>query len=173
LASSPDGHLPDQSVELRNLPSIPSSAGSKNCTQPTLLVRGAGEPEEEKGNTKNEVKSPHLHLGVATGVFAVTIVLLYFCVNATVDNISALSQHRLSETFVGLILLPIPNCNFAPISLAFDDSLEQTMKYTVGRSIQTALLVEPMVVLLAWWTGVSDVPRPVGVKVSCTLQYIL
>jgi Ca2+:H+ antiporter len=113
--------------------------------------------QKRKKETPKTKQIPASTLRRGTAVFAVTIVLLYFCVNATVDSISALTQHRLSETFVGLILLPIPNCDFAPISLAFDDSLEQTMKYTVGRSIQTALLVEPMVVLLAWWTGVSDV----------------
>ncbi|KAK7700030.1 hypothetical protein SLS64_011256 [Diaporthe eres] len=73
-------------------------------------------------------------------------------------HISALTeQTSLTDTFVGLILLPIPNCDFAPISLAVDDQLEQIMKYTVGRSIQTALLVEPAVVLLAWGLRIPDV----------------
>ncbi len=31
------------------------------------------------------------------------------------------------------------------------------MKYTVGRSIQIALLVEPLVVLMAWGMGVGGV----------------
>jgi Ca2+:H+ antiporter len=39
--------------------------------------------------------------------------------------------------------------------LAIDDHAEQTMKYTVGRSIQTALLVEPLAVLTAWWMRVQ------------------
>jgi Ca2+:H+ antiporter len=51
----------------------------------------------------------------------------------------------------------MPNCDFAPISLAVDDRVEQTMNYTVGRSIQTALLVEPAVVLLAWIMQVQNV----------------
>lgn len=105
-----------------------------------------------------EIHGPQLHLAVALVVFAACIVSLYFCLNAVVDSINTLTQRTsLSETFVGLILLPIPNCDFAPISLAVDDRLEQTMKYTVGRSIQTALLVEPFVILLAWWMGVPGV----------------
>ena len=105
-----------------------------------------------------EVHEPHLRFSVATVVFVVSIVLLYLCIDATVDSISALTeQTSLTPLFVGLVLLPIPNCDFAPISLAADDFLEQTMRYTVGRSVQTALLVEPLVVLLAWWTGVADV----------------
>ncbi|KKY37611.1 putative calcium proton exchanger [Diaporthe ampelina] len=106
----------------------------------------------------NQILGPQLDLPVAAALFAASIVLLYFCIDATVDSISALTeQTSLTDTFVGLILLPIPNCDFAPISLAVDDQLEQTMKYTVGRSIQTALLVEPAVVLLAWGLRIPDV----------------
>ena len=113
---------------------------------------------EDPGLDKNEIRGPQLDLPVAAALFAASIVLLYFCIDATVNSISALTeQTALTQTFVGLILLPIPNCDFAPISLAVDDQLEQTMKYTVGRSIQTALLVEPLVVLLAWGMHVPDV----------------
>ncbi|KAG6367369.1 hypothetical protein INS49_001558 [Diaporthe citri] len=106
----------------------------------------------------DEIHGPQLDLPVAAALFAASIVLLYFCIDATVNSISALTeQTSLTDTFVGLILLPIPNCDFAPISLAVDDQLEQTMKYTVGRSIQTALLVEPAVVLLAWCLSIPDV----------------
>ncbi|KAK4445457.1 vacuolar calcium ion transporter [Podospora aff. communis PSN243] len=106
----------------------------------------------------DEIRGPQLLFPVALFVFAASIVLLYLCIDATVDSIEALTEQTpLTPMFIGLILLPIPNCDFAPISLAVDNFLEQTMRYTVGRSIQTALLVEPLVVLLAWWTGVGDV----------------
>ncbi len=59
--------------------------------------------------------------------------------------------------FVELVLLLIPNCDFALISLAVDYFLEQTMRHKVGRSFQTAQLIEPLVVLLAWWLGIGDV----------------
>lgn len=116
----------------------------------------AAAPDGNKDH--EEILGPQLDLPVAAALFAASIVLLYFCIDATVNSISALTeQTSLTDTFVGLILLPIPNCDFAPISLAVDDQLEQTMKYTVGRSIQTALLVEPAVVLLAWGLSIPDV----------------
>ncbi|KAM7200362.1 putative calcium proton exchanger [Naviculisporaceae sp. PSN 640] len=105
----------------------------------------------------HEIKGPQLAFPVAIFVFCVAIVLLYFCIDATIDSIEALTEAtNLTPTFIGLVLLPIPNLDFAPISLAVDNYLEQTMRYTVGRSIQTALLVEPFVVLLSWWTGVGS-----------------
>jgi len=100
-----------------------------------------------------EILGPQLHLAVATAVFAAAAVLLFLCIDATVDSLSAMTgedQAGLSPTFVGLILLPVPNYDFAAVSLAADDYLGQAFKYTVGRSIQTALLVLPLVVLMAW-----------------------
>lgn len=145
---------------------IPSPS-RKNAASPRLLPviqsprpvstqSEAATPKRDRDD--NLVLGPQLDLPVAAALFATSIVLLYFCIDATVNSISALTeQTSLTDTFVGLILLPIPNCDFAPISLAVDDQLEQTMKYTVGRSIQTALLVEPAVVLLAWGLSIPDV----------------
>jgi len=99
----------------------------------------------------DEITGPQLHLAVATLVFVATVGLLFLCINATVDSLSILTgEAGLSPTFVGLILLPVPNYDFAAVSLAADDYLGQAVKYTVGRSIQTALLVLPLVVLMGW-----------------------
>ena len=136
-------------------PPLPSTIPSEPhpSTWASRLDRHTGKPY-----TANEIRGPQLLFPVAVLVFTTCIVLLYFCIDATVDSIASLTEETpLTPMFIGLILLPIPNCDFAPISLAVDNFLEQTMRYTVGRSIQTALLVEPLVVLLGWWTGVGDV----------------
>jgi Ca2+:H+ antiporter len=152
-ASSVQTALPAVELDIRqNGSNLPSSVDSQDLPKPIFPVQDVVEPK------KTKILGPHLRFDVAVFVFVVTIVLLFFCIDGMVNSVSALMKNKaLSETFVGMILLPIPNCDFAPISLAVDDSLEQTMKYTVGRSIQTALLVEPMVVLIAWWINVSDV----------------
>ncbi|KUI56148.1 Vacuolar calcium ion transporter [Cytospora mali] len=101
---------------------------------------------------------PTLHLGVALAVFLATTVLLYFCVDYVVNSIDTLtSKSGLSTTFVGVILLPILNCDFTPVISAICDEMNATMDYTVGKSIQTALLVTPLTVLLAWWLGIEGV----------------
>lgn len=138
----------------------PRSVSFIHSPRPPLnhIQSGDAAADEDENVVDEEIHGPQLDLPVAAALFAASIVLLYFCIDATVNSISALTeQTSLTDTFVGLILLPIPNCDFAPISLAVDDQLEQTMKYTVGRSIQTALLVEPAVVLLAWGLRIPDV----------------
>lgn len=166
---SPNGHLPNnrlmneryatQANHLAVPPDPERAAGRggdrRSCdseSQPTLWASRVNRQD------RNEVHGPQLHFATAIILFAVTIVLLYLCIDATVDSVTALTEQTpLTPMFVGLILLPIPNCDFAPISLAVDNFLEQTMRYTVGRSVQTALLVEPLVVLIAWWAGIGDV----------------
>ncbi|KAI4600686.1 hypothetical protein KJ359_012848 [Pestalotiopsis sp. 9143b] len=72
-------------------------------------------------------------------------------------NIQALSQGaNLSHTFIGLILLPIPNCDFSPIANAIEDQLDNTMSYTIGKCLQTALFITPLTVLIAWGMGVDE-----------------
>lgn len=138
-----------------------SSAAASAIQSATINGMSVGKPPSRRRNMEKddkEIHGPQLDLPVAALLFTATIASLYFCIDGTINSISALTENTpLGDTFVGLILLPIPNCDFAPISLAIDDQLEQTMKYTVGRSIQTALLVEPFVVLLAWGLHVPDV----------------
>lgn len=92
------------------------------------------------------------------------------------NSISAgvLTEHTsLTDTLAGLILLPVPKGDLAAISLVVDDELEQTVGYTVGRSIQTALLVEPAVVLLGRGLRIPDVIVFHGLEVVSVLTIIL
>jgi Ca2+:H+ antiporter len=72
----------------------------------------------------DEILSPQLAFPVALALFVATIILLFFCIDATVSSLSALTEDSgagLSSTFVGLILLPVPNYDFAAVSLASED----------------------------------------------------
>ncbi|KAK3317354.1 hypothetical protein B0T19DRAFT_362731, partial [Cercophora scortea] len=107
----------------------------------------------EEQNTK-----PRLHLAVALFVFVTTTVLLYFAVDFVVGSIDALtSQTPIPKTFVSIILLPIPNCDFAAIKLAVNDRLDDAMDCTIGKCLQSALFVTPLAVLIAWGLGVEGV----------------
>lgn len=116
-------------------------------------------PDDDDDDLNKEADGcPELDFWVALFTFLATTVLLYFCVDYVINSIDALtSGTELSLTFVGLILLPILNCDFTPIINAMKNDMNATMDYTVGRSIQTALLVTPFTVLLAWWLGIEGV----------------
>lgn len=159
--ADPEPSTPTKLVKMRTLE--PPSPRKRRSSIASSRPHSPRPDSTGDGPSDYEIQGPQLDLPVVAICFCATIVLLYFCIDATVDSISALTaQTSLTPTFVGLILLPIPNCDFAPISLAVDDQLEQTMRYTVGRSIQTALLVERLVVLLAWGMHVPDVTLAFG-----------
>ncbi|KAH8886245.1 hypothetical protein GQ53DRAFT_875977 [Thozetella sp. PMI_491] len=112
-------------------------------------------PAQEDDEIREE---PKLHFLIAVTLFATTTILLYFCIDFVVNSIDALTAEAgISKTFVGLILLPLPNCDFSPIFHALKDDMDVTVTYTIGKCLQTALLVTPMVVLLSWGMSVPDI----------------
>ncbi|KAL3952940.1 hypothetical protein ACCO45_012883 [Purpureocillium lilacinum] len=103
-------------------------------------------------------EGPQLRFSVAVAIVVMTTTLLYFHIDFTVKSIDALTTDaHLSKTFVGLILFPLSSCDYVPMALAMKDKLCHTVTSTVGKSIQTALLVTPTIVLLAWCLGVDQV----------------
>ena len=91
-------------------------------------------------------------------LFVLTTVLLYFSIDFMVNSIDALTTTAgVSKTFVALILLPLPNCDLSAIAHAMKDDMDATVTYTVGKCLQTALLVTPLCVLLSWGLGVEDI----------------
>lgn len=131
--------------------------GEGNNTRVREVLEGGG-PGDEDTEDEDEEAEPELDIRVALLTFVATTALLYFCVDYVVGSIDALTSGTgVPATFVGLVLLPVLNCDFTPIISAVHDDMNATMDYMVGRSIQTALLVTPFTVLLAWWLGIEGV----------------
>lgn len=102
----------------------------------------------------DDEEDPEPSFPVAIVLFMVCAVPLYFCTDNVINSISGLTEPAgLSPTFVGLILLPIPNCDVAPILVAIKGRMDSAMAGTVVKSVQTALFVFPFLVLLSWWLG--------------------
>lgn len=73
------------------------------------------------------------------------------------DAITA-SGH-ISKTFVGLILLPIVGNaaeHATAVTVAIKDKMDLAIGVAIGSSMQIALLVLPLVVVLGWILGVND-----------------
>ncbi|KAL7962363.1 hypothetical protein V8C34DRAFT_325230 [Trichoderma compactum] len=64
---------------------------------------------------------------------------------------------QLSRTFIGLVLLPIPNCDPYAIYLAIKDEVDHVITCTIGKCIQTALCITPFITLLALWLDIQGV----------------
>lgn len=107
--------------------------------------------------TSANERKPKLHLVVAITLFIITAGLLAACVEFTVQSIDELtSQAKISQTFVGLVLVPIPNCDLAPISHALEGDFQKSIDLTIGKCLQTTLFVYPLCVVIGWGLGIED-----------------
>ena len=120
-------------------------------TASAVKGQGTQEPAVIKAPKDLEEPGPRLATSVMLLYLASTVVLTTFCTKFAVDSIDKLSQDAdISKTFIGLILLPILNNDTAPIRHAIKDNLPQTMNFTIGKCLQTALFVTPLMVFVAW-----------------------
>ena len=88
-----------------------------------------------------------LVLLISTGLVAVCAEFLVSSINYLVDNTSV------SEVFVGLIILPIVGNaaeHVTAVTVASKNKMDLAIGVAVGSSIQIALFVTPVIVLLGW-----------------------
>lgn len=97
-----------------------------------------------------------ISIRVASAIFVVTTALLYFCVEIVVNSLQELERDGLGiGAFTGFILIPILNCDVAAVKQA-GRSMDLMLMYTIGKCIQSALLVAPFLIVVSWGIGIDD-----------------
>lgn len=96
---------------------------------------------------------PMKSIRVASAVFVVATVLLYLCVDFVVNSVQELGKEL--GMFTGFVLIPILNCDLAAVEQA-GRSMDLMLMFTVGKCVQSALLVAPLLVVVAWGMGADD-----------------
>lgn len=116
------------------------------------LAVAASRDAKQKADDENISRTTALCLLlISTGLVAV-------CAEFMVDSISAVvsGNSGLSETFIGLIILPIVGNaaeHVTAVTVASKNKMDLAIGVAVGSSIQIALFVTPFVVLLGWCMG--------------------
>ncbi|PYI17184.1 sodium/calcium transporter [Aspergillus japonicus CBS 114.51] len=110
------------------------------------------EPDDEE--------QPQLSIWVAVLTLVISTVFVALCAEFMVDSIDALTQTgNISETFVGLILLPIVGNaaeHATAVTVACKDKMDLAIGVAVGSSMQIALLVLPLIIVIGWGMGNDD-----------------
>lgn len=136
----------------------PRSPVTKRPAKDTSSAEQDSVSQKSESGKEAEVVEARLHLLTAVLLLACGSTLLYFHVEYAVQSLEeVIKSLNLTKTFIGLIIFPLANCDYAPILLATDGKLAQTITQTVGKSIQTALLVMPSIVCLAWIWHLDEV----------------
>lgn len=111
-------------------------------------------------NDEDEAEEPQLSFPVAVATLTVSTVVIAFCAEFMVDSIDAVTKSGgLSEEFVGLILLPIVGNaaeHATAVTVAIKDKMDLAIGVAVGSSMQVALFLIPLLVVIGWGMGLSD-----------------
>ena len=102
-------------------------------------------------------EEPTLHIWVAGGLLVISTILVGVTSEWLVDSLDGFtSQYGVSKTFVGLILLPIVSNaaeHVTAVVAARRNAVDLAMGVAVGSSIQIALFVLPLLVVIGWIAG--------------------
>ena len=137
---------------------IPEIAGPLNMA-PHVAEKGehsiSDKPEDD-----DPAETPELSKLTALATLVISTALVALCAEGMVDSIDAITEGGgISRTFVGLILLPIVGNaaeHATAVTVAMKDKMDLSIGVAVGSSMQIALLVIPLMVILGWILGKED-----------------
>ncbi|KAI9316187.1 calcium/proton exchanger [Dichotomocladium elegans] len=102
----------------------------------------------------DENEMPQMPFWMAIVFLLIVTALVAVCAEFLVSAIEdVVEQWHISETFVGLILLPIVGNaaeHVTAITVAYKNKMDLALGVAVGSSMQIALLVTPLMVIIGW-----------------------
>ncbi|KAK3906881.1 Sodium/calcium exchanger protein-domain-containing protein [Staphylotrichum tortipilum] len=121
----------------------------------SLEARAEGEEEGE-----DDGEEPQLHFIVAVATLAISTAFIALCAEFMVDSISAVTAGgAVSAEFVGLILLPLVGNaaeHATAVTVAIKDKMDLAIGVAVGSSMQVALFIIPLLVIIGWGMGMDE-----------------
>lgn len=107
----------------------------------------------------DEIESKHLSRTSAVLLLLVSTALVALCADFLVDSIDYLVENTgVSQAFIGLIVLPIVGNaaeHVTAVTVASKNKMDLAIGVALGSSIQIALFVTPVIVLLGWCIDVN------------------
>ncbi|KAK3329912.1 vacuolar calcium ion transporter [Apodospora peruviana] len=112
-------------------------------------------PNTSPNNSEAEPSKPQTSMTTAILLLLVSTGLVAVCAEFMIDSIDDIvsSQSGISEAFIGLILLPVVGNaaeHVTAVTVALKNKMDLAIGVALGSSIQIALFVTPLVVLLGW-----------------------
>ena len=156
LYSEPSQKVPKKSMNVKRGETtmrLAELSWPANIGSPVVPHR---EPENLESDEGYESNRPRLPLKLVALLLVVFTTLLGFNTAFATDSLDGLVEATgLSRTFIGIVLLPLLSNDITVIKPAIKDQMDLCILLTVGKCIQTTLLVIPFTVLLGWIIGVD------------------
>ncbi|KAI0017183.1 Sodium/calcium exchanger protein-domain-containing protein [Xylariomycetidae sp. FL0641] len=132
--------------------SAPAAHNRDEDGKPCAIRSSLDEEEDEE-------EEPQLHFWVALAQLLISTVIIAVCSEGMVSGIEYITAEGVSEEFVGLILLPIVGnaCEHATaVTVAIKDKMDLAIGVAIGSSMQVALFLIPLLVIIGWGIGNED-----------------
>ncbi|VUC37726.1 unnamed protein product [Clonostachys rosea] len=148
-----------------SLPIIPTEKnkiqddGPRAPRRTEVAIDGSVDDEEDTADEQraDEVEEEYLTRTPAIILLILSTGLVALCAEFLLGSIEEVTQSSpLSEVFIGLIVLPIIGNaaeHITSITVAMKNKMDLAIGVTVGSSIQIALCITPLVVMLGWAMG--------------------
>ena len=124
------------------------------------IFEGSGDEVQgtvDEGDAEEEGEDPQYSTQFATGLLALTTVMISFLSEFLVDTLEPAAKHwGLSTAFISVILLPIVGNaaeHATAIIMAYKGKMDIALGVAVGSSIQIALFAVPALVLASYAVG--------------------
>lgn len=145
------GHcLPSSQTDNEKMRSLLTTPPRKNLQNEAAVA----------GQEDDEGEEPQLHFYVAVATLTISTVIIALCAEFMVDGISAVTAGgAVSAEFVGLILLPIVGNaaeHATAVTVAIKDKMDLAIGVAVGSSMQVALFIIPLLVIIGWGMGMDE-----------------
>lgn len=145
----PEGAIAKSLAKAGGIGAGPGRAHLQNRPPNDELINITAHEEEPE-----EPEEAQLHIAVSWATLAISTAIIGLCSEFMVDGISSITASgTISVEFVGLILLPIVGNaaeHATAVTVACKDKMDLAIGVAVGSSMQIALLVIPLSVVIGW-----------------------
>ncbi|KAI0409989.1 Sodium/calcium exchanger protein-domain-containing protein [Xylaria palmicola] len=151
------GPVPRVKFGIRRTNSLPDKLNHQHQFRPPGALFPAQIPPSTLTNEPGEVVEAHeddLSRPAAIVMLLITTALVATCAEFLVDSIEdVVASSSLKEIFIGLIILPIVGNaaeHVTAVTVAMKNKMDLAIGVAIGSSIQIALFITPLVVILGW-----------------------
>lgn len=147
-----------RAVPLRRSKSLPEQMG-REPSQASMNNRPAVSPQAAMALNENDQddESPDMSIKAAIFMLLISTGLVAVCADFMSDAIEPMVETSgISQAFIGLIILPIVGNaaeHVTAVTVAMKNKMDLAIGIAVGSSIQIAIFITPVIVILGWIMG--------------------
>ncbi|KAF2812767.1 calcium/proton exchanger [Mytilinidion resinicola] len=148
---------PSKRVEKRN-GNLDKGTSSRTIVKIGAITAASAVGTAQINFTREEdIEESQLTLSGALIPLGISTTLIAFCSEFMVNSIQSITEgDKVSAVFVGLILIPIVGNaaeHATAVTMAIKDQMDLAISVAVGSSMQIALFILPLIVIVGWVAG--------------------